>query len=291
MTYGRTAVTIYFVVVCGAILLALFFLAPTPVWLGALLIMLLTAAYLGIVRVMRRREEPVYYSAPSPPPEPFTRHSEHRVTEVSLPSSWEDYEFAFSATIRWSPAVRMDESAVNIEAMAVEAILNRARRITEDRPPGRVSLVQHELSGALGWMELDGRGFLHVMAESITLALSEEDRNRLAKLAAARKERTVWEHEMRYEQSRRAYLSENVLKDTGSAVVWWLAKNDDQVEKTVKDIESEFEGSSNLNIAVNCAGITVDKFMSKMDENDWDRVLNVNLKGTFFVTKAASKAM
>jgi hypothetical protein len=46
----------------------------------------------------------------------------------------------------------------------------------------------------------------------------------------------VWEHQRKYEQSKRQYLSEDVLKDTGSAVVWWLAKNDEHVDKTVADL-------------------------------------------------------
>ncbi|XP_057293804.1 estradiol 17-beta-dehydrogenase 8-like isoform X2 [Hydractinia symbiolongicarpus] len=38
-------------------------------------------------------------------------------------------------------------------------------------------------------------------------------------------------------------------------------------------------------IAVNCAGITRDAFILKLTEKDFDDVLDVNLKGTFFVTK------
>lgn len=34
-------------------------------------------------------------------------------------------------------------------------------------------------------------------------------------------------------------------------------------------------------ITVNCAGITRDAFILKMDENDFDLVLNVNLKVSF----------
>jgi hypothetical protein len=227
-------VTIYLVVSCGLILVALVLFAPQPLWLGALLIVLLSAVCLGIAKVMRRQKEPVPYM---PPPVLPVERRERRITEVALPSEWDDYDFVFSATVRWSSTgMREDEPFVKAEAVAVEAILERARRITEHRPPGRASLVQHELSGALGRMEPDATGCLRAMAESITLTLSEDDRTRLAKLASARKENAVWEHEMRYEQSRREYLSENVLKDTGSAVVWWLAKNDDHVEKTVKDI-------------------------------------------------------
>lgn len=46
----------------------------------------------------------------------------------------------------------------------------------------------------------------------------------------------IWEHERKYEQNKRAYLRGDVLKDPGSAVVWWLTRNDDHVEKTVQDI-------------------------------------------------------
>ncbi|WP_433212880.1 hypothetical protein [Microtetraspora malaysiensis] len=236
MTSGRTTVTIYLVVFSGLILVALILFAPQPLWLGALLLVAFGAVCLGIAKVMRRHTEPSVTYA-DPPPVLSVERREHRIAEVALPSVWDDYDFVFSATVRWSPTgVGTDESFVNAEALAVEAILTRARRITEHRPPGRVSLVQHELSGMLSRMEPDDTGCLRVMAESVTLTLSEDDHNRLAKLASTRKENAVWEHEMRYQQSRRAYLSEHVLKDPGSAVVWWLAKNDDHIEKTVKDI-------------------------------------------------------
>jgi len=46
-----------------------------------------------------------------------------------------------------------------------------------------------------------------------------------------------------------------------------------------------------LSHAVNCAGITCDGWMSKMTDEDWDRVLNINLKGTFILTQAVSNAI
>jgi NAD(P)-dependent dehydrogenase (short-subunit alcohol dehydrogenase family) len=64
-----------------------------------------------------------------------------------------------------------------------------------------------------------------------------------------------------------------------------------EVENAIKTAHEEFQGKSNLAIAVNCAGITRDKFMMKMDEEDWNKVLDINLKGTFFVSKAAAKYM
>merc|ERR1711973_180210 len=44
-------------------------------------------------------------------------------------------------------------------------------------------------------------------------------------------------------------------------------------------------------IIVNSAGITKDGFMLRMKEEDFDKVIDVNLKGTFLVTQAASSFM
>ena len=46
-----------------------------------------------------------------------------------------------------------------------------------------------------------------------------------------------------------------------------------------------------LDVVVNNAGITRDTLMLRMDEKDWDLVLDINLKGAFLVTKAASRIM
>lgn len=46
-----------------------------------------------------------------------------------------------------------------------------------------------------------------------------------------------------------------------------------------------------IDILVNNAGITRDNLILKMSEADWDAVIDVNLKGTFNVSKAVSKVM
>lgn len=46
-----------------------------------------------------------------------------------------------------------------------------------------------------------------------------------------------------------------------------------------------------LDILVNNAGITKDNLLLRMSEEDWDAVLDINLKGTFLCTKAAIKPM
>ncbi|MFG1711017.1 hypothetical protein ACFLIM_48450 [Nonomuraea sp. M3C6] len=237
MGHGRNTVNLFFLIVGGALLVGVVYFAPWPVWAMLVLAILVAAAVLGS-RAFRDRSR----TAPPEPPPPYipvapVQRREQRVDRVALPSSVDDYDFLFSATVFWaSTRAVMDESIVNPAALAIEAILERAKRITQHRPPGRASLVQHELSGALGRMQLDAAGHLQAMAESIVLVLPEHDQERLDKLAAVRKDKALWEHERKYEQSKREYLGEDVLKNTGSAVVWWLTRNDDHVEKTVQDI-------------------------------------------------------
>ncbi len=46
-----------------------------------------------------------------------------------------------------------------------------------------------------------------------------------------------------------------------------------------------------IDILINNAGITKDNLLIRMSEDEWDRVIAVNLKGTFVCTKIVSKAM
>lgn len=60
------------------------------------------------------------------------------------------------------------------------------------------------------------------------------------------------------------------------------------VEKMVEAILAQF---GKLDILVNNAGIARDKLILRMTEEDWDAVLNINLKGTFHCTKAVVRHM
>jgi len=46
-----------------------------------------------------------------------------------------------------------------------------------------------------------------------------------------------------------------------------------------------------LDILVNNAGITRDNMLTKMTDSEWDQVMNVNLKGVFYCTRAAAEMM
>ena len=50
-------------------------------------------------------------------------------------------------------------------------------------------------------------------------------------------------------------------------------------------------GGGRLDILVNNAGLNVPKMAFDVTEEDWDRVLDVNLKGVFFVAQAAGRVM
>jgi len=60
------------------------------------------------------------------------------------------------------------------------------------------------------------------------------------------------------------------------------------VQETVNKI---LDIHKHIDILVNNAGITRDNLLLRLDENDWDEVIKVNLKGTFNVTKIVAKAM
>ncbi|MDH3534454.1 MAG: glucose 1-dehydrogenase [Gammaproteobacteria bacterium] len=51
------------------------------------------------------------------------------------------------------------------------------------------------------------------------------------------------------------------------------------------------EALGGLDILVNCAGVGMDLPIEESDESLWDRILNVNLKGTFFCCRAALGAL
>jgi 3-oxoacyl-[acyl-carrier protein] reductase len=46
-----------------------------------------------------------------------------------------------------------------------------------------------------------------------------------------------------------------------------------------------------LDVVVNNAGITSDALLVRMKDDDWDRVMEVNLRGAFLLTRAAAKVM
>ena len=56
-------------------------------------------------------------------------------------------------------------------------------------------------------------------------------------------------------------------------------------------VEQAHEAFGRLDAVVNNAGITRDGLMVRMKDDDFDRVIDVNLKGTFHICRAAGKIM
>jgi len=61
-----------------------------------------------------------------------------------------------------------------------------------------------------------------------------------------------------------------------------------RVERLIAETAAQF---GRLDIVVNNAGITADAQLVKMTEEQWDRVIDVNLKGVFNVAQAAARVM
>jgi 3-oxoacyl-[acyl-carrier protein] reductase len=98
----------------------------------------------------------------------------------------------------------------------------------------------------------------------------------------------------------------------GARLVLWDVVINQEFEKELEskgiqymsgkiDITSKSDIENNLNevigkwgkvdILINNAGITRDNLLIRMDENEWDDVLNVNLKGSFLCSKIIGKSM
>ena len=78
-------------------------------------------------------------------------------------------------------------------------------------------------------------------------------------------------------------LEAEIRENGGKAVTYKCDVSDfDKCEKFIGDVVKEY---GRIDILVNNAGITRDGLLMGMKEEDFDKVINVNLKGTYNVTK------
>jgi 3-oxoacyl-[acyl-carrier protein] reductase len=84
--------------------------------------------------------------------------------------------------------------------------------------------------------------------------------------------------------------TERLVADLGSSAVSMSVDvaNAKEVEAFFEKIVDE---TGRVDILVNNAGITKDGLLVRMKENDWNMVLNINLKGAFTCTRLAAKIM
>ena len=90
------------------------------------------------------------------------------------------------------------------------------------------------------------------------------------------------------EEAAQKTLSE-ILENGGKGEIKKArVENFEEVQAMVKEILDSY---SKIDILVNNAGITRDNLVMRMDWKEWNEVMDVNLKGTFFCTKAVMRPM
>jgi 3-oxoacyl-[acyl-carrier protein] reductase len=84
--------------------------------------------------------------------------------------------------------------------------------------------------------------------------------------------------------------AEQVAAEIGSNAMGFATDVSDiaSVVKLVADVEAAFGG---IDILVNNAGLTRDNLLMRIKDDDWDAVLDTNLRGAFVATRAATRGM
>jgi 3-oxoacyl-[acyl-carrier protein] reductase len=87
-----------------------------------------------------------------------------------------------------------------------------------------------------------------------------------------------------------ALVLENELNALGIKAKGYKSNAADfnEAQKLVEDVLGEF---GNVDILINNAGVTKDNLLMRMSEEDFDKVIEINLKSVFNMTKAVQKIM
>ncbi|ANW19531.1 hypothetical protein [Streptomyces clavuligerus] len=201
----------------------------SPIWPW----IFLGAVAIGAIGLWRANRSPTAAPEPEPALPTDSPYEVVHVENIALPSAVADYDFRFSASIWWRPFGERQGETPAWSAQAVAAILSRAESITRGEHPGHWDSARYRLQGALGAPAPDDSFAVTAMASHVTLALVAGDRERLENLATLRKTQATWHHERQYERDKREYFATEILSTPGSAVTWWLAQHDDEVERAV----------------------------------------------------------
>jgi 3-oxoacyl-[acyl-carrier protein] reductase len=81
------------------------------------------------------------------------------------------------------------------------------------------------------------------------------------------------------------------LESSGGGAVAGLVADATKREDAERLVETARERFGRLDVLVNNAGITRDQLLLRMKDDDWDQVMNTNLRGVFLMTRAAAKSM
>ena len=81
-----------------------------------------------------------------------------------------------------------------------------------------------------------------------------------------------------------------LIKDTGSDA-FAIQANVSDADQVKQMIDATMENFGSIDFLVNNAGITRDNLLMRMKEDEWDDVIDINLKGVFLCTKAVTRQM
>ncbi|NIM58505.1 MAG: 3-oxoacyl-[acyl-carrier-protein] reductase [Candidatus Aminicenantes bacterium] len=84
-------------------------------------------------------------------------------------------------------------------------------------------------------------------------------------------------------------VADEIRANKGKAAVFRADVS--RMDEAVRVVEEVVKGSKKIDFLVNNAGITKDNLLMRMKEEEWDAVLNVNLKGVFNFSKTVIRNM
>jgi len=87
-------------------------------------------------------------------------------------------------------------------------------------------------------------------------------------------------------------LGQAISKTLRGAEMEVLAPGKEQLDVTSADcVKGFFESIEDTDLLVCNAGMTIDKTIARMSEQDWSRVIDVNLKGAFLCAREVARGM
>nr|ADI71468.1 putative secreted protein [Amycolatopsis orientalis subsp. vinearia] len=128
--------------------------------------------------------------------------------------------------------LRLDRGHADPAAIATAAIVERAREISQSHHPDDDAVV-HALAASLGRPAVTPDRLLQAWATDVKTQIGQHHREHLNALATLRRQQQLQEQRIANQRVVRAYLGDEVLTDVGSTVVWWLARNEEEVRETV----------------------------------------------------------
>lgn len=90
-------------------------------------------------------------------------------------------------------------------------------------------------------------------------------------------------------EAKAAEVVETITKAGGDAIAFQA--NISETDQVKAMIDATMEAFGSIDMLVNNAGITRDNLLMRMKEDEWDDVININLKGVFLCTKAVTRQM